>query len=456
MRSPEKYVLKLLLSIFLMLSGEALNAQDIGIAKLNAGKASLNAGIAKPDSSYARAVINTLASPAYKGRGYYGDGAKKASAFIAGEFKKAGIIPLNKGSYFQEFNLPVNTFPGRVELSLNGQQLTTAKDYLIDAGSPALEGAFKVYPLNRADLNNPNKVLNLLDLAAGNFILLDNRPQANESAADKAIANKHLSALRADPDLKIKGLIIYSTEKLTWMSSTEQGPRLIVNLNKPDLDLVNIKDIKLAVDAKFIPMYPTRNVVGMIRGSSKTDSTIVITAHFDHLGMLGNQVYFPGANDNASGVAMMLSFVKYYQQYPPKYNTVFLAFSGEEIGILGSKAFIESPLIDLNRIRFLVNFDLAGTGAEGIKVVNGSIHKDKFHRLVQLNESYKLLQKVEPRGAACNSDHCWFQEKGIPSFFIYTQGGIAAYHDIYDRPETLPLTAFVPFFQLMAKFLGEL
>ena len=162
----------------------------------------------------------------------------------------------------------------------------------------------------------------------------------------------------------------------------------------------------------------------MVKGTSGKDSTLVLTAHYDHLGLLGKKVYFPGANDNASGVAMLLSMARYYAKNPPEYNMVFLAFSGEEIGLLGSKAFIEQPLTDLSKIKFLVNFDLAGTGDEGIKVVNGTIFKTDFDRLQQLNERYHLLPKVEIRGEACNSDHCLFYAKGVPCFFIYTQGGI--------------------------------
>lgn len=408
------------------------------------------------DLDYARSVVKTLASPDYKGRGYFGDGAAKASEFIASEFNKAKLLPLNKGSYFQNFKLSVNTFPGRVNVALNGSRLITAKDYLVDASSPACSGTFKVYNLPRADLANSSSVVAALKQAGENFLLIDNRKVSVESAGEQSAIAQNLEALKRDPNLKLKGLILYSNDKLTWTTLTEQGPRIILQLNKPDLEPAKINKIELLVEARLVPEYSTRNVAGMIKGSSGTDSTVVITAHFDHLGMLGKDVYFPGANDNASGVAMMLSFVKQFSKKQPRYNTVFLAFSGEEIGLLGSKAFIEAPLIELGKIKFLVNFDLAGTGEEGIKIVNATIHKAQFQRLMNLNEEYKLLKKVEPRGAACNSDHCWFHEKGVPSFFIYTQGGISAYHDIYDRAETLPLTAFESFFRLMDKFFGEL
>ena len=99
---------------------------------------------------------------------------------------------------------------------------------------------------------------------------------------------------------------------------------------------------------------------------------------------------------------------------------------------------------------------MAGTGEEGIRVVNGTVYKDRFDKLVQLNDQYKLLAKVDIRGESCNSDHCRFYQRGVPSFFIYTQGGIKAYHDIYDRAETLPLTAFENYFKLMVKFFDQI
>ena len=423
--------LRIIIAAFILCSIQTLQAQDI---------------------KYAQSVVKTLASPAFKGRGYFGGGANLAAEYIAGAYKKAGLIPLKEGTYFQDYELSVNTFPGRVELALNGKSLITAKDYLVDASSPSIEGKFKVFPVKRLTLLKEGELRNLIVQASNAFILIDNSADSAETKDQKAAADQVIQALKADESLKLKGLILYSKEKLTWTTLTYQGPRVVIHLNKPEINPAEISEINLAVDAKLESNFKARNVVGMIKGSSTTDSAIVITAHFDHLGMLGKQVYFPGANDNASGTAMLLCFVKQYSKNPPKYNTLFLAFSGEEIGILGSKFFIEHPLIELNKIKFLVNFDLAGTGELGIKVVNATVHKHRFDQLVALNEQYHLLNKVEPRGAACNSDHCWFHEKGVPSFFIYTQGGISAYHDIYDRAETLPLTAFENFFQLMTKF----
>ena len=135
---------------------------------------------------------------------------------------------------------------------------------------------------------------------------------------------------------------------------------------------------------------------------------------------------------------------------------VFILFSGEEIGLFGSKYFTEHPLIPLKNISFLVNLDLEGTGIEGITVVNGSIYTKEFNLLKQINNKENLLSKVSSRGKAANSDHYFFSKNGVPSFFIYTLGGIKAYHDIYDISATLPMNKYSDLFTLLIKFNKEL
>jgi Zn-dependent M28 family amino/carboxypeptidase len=186
------------------------------------------------------------------------------------------------------------------------------------------------------------------------------------------------------------------------------------------------------------------------------DSLIVLTAHYDHLGMMGSKTIFPGANDNASGTALLLSLVKHYAAQPQKYTIVFIAFAGEEIGLIGSGYFTENPVFPLTKIKFLVNFDMAGTGDDGIQVVNGKIYQSKFDLLTKLNNEGSLMKQVKIRGEACNSDHCMFHSKGVPCFFIYTLGGIQAYHDVYDKADTLPFTDFEDYFRLITAFIAKL
>ena len=102
---------------------------------------------------------------------------------------------------------------------------------------------------------------------------------------------------------------------------------------------------------------------------------------------------------------------------------------------------------------FLINCDISGTGDKGITVVNGTLHKKQFKKLAKINVKNQHLSKVNVRGRAANSDHYWFTQRQVPCFFIYTLGGIKAYHDIYDRGETLPLTAFNGYSRLLIDFI---
>jgi len=135
---------------------------------------------------------------------------------------------------------------------------------------------------------------------------------------------------------------------------------------------------------------------------------------------------------------------------------VFICFSGEEAGLLGSKYFSENPLIPLKNIRFLLNMDKLGTGDEGITAVNATVYPKEFARLKQANDNGHYLVKIGSRGKAPNSDHYWFSEKGVPAFFIYTMGGIKAYHDVYDISKTLPLNEYNHLFRLIVDFNSSL
>jgi Zn-dependent M28 family amino/carboxypeptidase len=153
---------------------------------------------------------------------------------------------------------------------------------------------------------------------------------------------------------------------------------------------------------------------------------------------------------------MLLNLARHYSKESPRYTVVFIAFAAEEIGLIGSNYFTSHPTFPLGKIKFLINFDLAGTGDDGIQVVNGKVYQQKFDELVRINKDNNLLKQIKIRGEACNSDHCIFHSKGVPCFYIYTLGGIQAYHDIYDRAETLPLTDYQDYFSLITKFIDTL
>lgn len=354
------------------------------------------------DSTYTRNIINTLTSKEFWGRGYTKDGMKKSADYLAAAYQKIGLLPMGL-SYKQTFNFPVNTFPGKMMVAINGQKLIPGKDFIV----------------------------------------------SNEShgAKQKAILNKKDSLnYQASPSLKI-----LLKDKLTWSVATEVGDITTIQLNKKNFTAVP-KEINVDIENKFIPNFEAANVCGLVKGTKFPDSLLIITAHYDHLGGMGAETYFPGANDNAAGVATLLSLAKYYAANPQPYSIGFICFAGEEAGLLGSRFFVENPLIPLSRIKFLINLDLVGTGEAGMTVVNASVYPKAFALLNTINNQNHYLSKINSRGKAANSDHYFFTEKGVPAFFIYTQGGPSAYHDVFDKPETLPLTAYKNLFKLIVGF----
>lgn len=356
------------------------------------------------DISYNKKIVDTLTSPALWGRGYTKSGMTNAVNVLQAEFITIGLQPLNGKNFLQKFSVPVNTFPGKMDVILNGKKLIPGVDFLVSPDSRA------------------NKVFGTLE--------------------------KVDSATYMDKKNKI---IVTLEKKLTWSVSQTKGLYTKIEIDKNRFKEIP-KSIDVNIENLFLKKFEMANIAGMVAGTEKPDSFLFITAHYDHLGGMGADTYFPGANDNASGVALLLSLANYYAQNPQKYSIAFVLFAGEEIGLMGSKYYTENPMVPLNKIRFLTNTDLAGTGVDGITVVNATKFPKEFAMMNKINDADKYLVKINARGEAANSDHYWFTKKGVPAFFFYTLGGIAAYHDVFDKASTLPLTEQADLKELLIKF----
>jgi hypothetical protein len=398
--------------------------------------------------------VRDLAAPEFYGRGYVNDGHRLAATYIAKEFKEIGLRSFGNG-YFQEFPISVNTFPEEATLIINKKALVPGTDFMVSPCSNTLKGKYKTFYLSAEVVADSEKLLNCLAEAEDKILYIDQTAQVDSSQAFKDKFRQGISFLSTFRNNPAVGIILATTDKLTWHIAQQPCPipQYIVRkeaLAKPP------EKVELAVVNKYEPEINTQNVIGLLPGKNPEASVVVISAHYDHLGMMGNKTYFPGANDNASGVAMMLSLARHFKENQPDVSLLFIAFGAEEVGLLGSSHYVNHPLVPLEKTRFVLNLDITGTGEEGIKVVNGKVFTDKFNQLESLNSQNGLLSQVSARGEACNSDHCLFYKQGIPSFFIYTLGGIKAYHDPLDKSETLPLTAFPQLFALLSKFVPSL
>jgi Zn-dependent M28 family amino/carboxypeptidase len=230
--------------------------------------------------------------------------------------------------------------------------------------------------------------------------------------------------------------IIPVSRKLNWFATTDTVPSTIFFVKESAMP-ENINKVRALVQTKFMPAFPTQNILGFMPGTQQPDSFIVLSAHYDHLGEMGRGIIFPGASDNASGVAILLSLARYYAAHPARYSIAFMAFSGEEAGLIGSGYYVVNPVFPLRQIRFLVSVDIAGDASRGITVVNAPDNKKEYALLERINREHHYLTTLTARGQAKNSDHYQFSEKGVPAVYIYTNGVKPYYHDVQDTPEEL-------------------
>ncbi|MBC7411639.1 MAG: Zn-dependent exopeptidase M28 [Bacteroidia bacterium] len=385
----------------------------------------------------ARLYIDTLTAPHLHGRGYVNDGINKTANYITQQFGKISNATVST----QTFETTVNTFPNAMQIILGTDTLQAGKHYIVGGYSHSVKGTFPVMYLDKETFFNKKEYKKFIANAPANYFMLINANEYNAEERKKIV--KEINDYRA----LAEGIIVLTNQKLTWGGSEFLTTTPVIIIDKNHTPTIT-ETITVAIDAELQTNFKCRNILAKIEGENN-DSTILISAHYDHLGRMGKENYFPGANDNASGVAMLLCLANYYQSHKPKHTIYFVAFAGEEIGLLGSRFFVQNPIINLLNIKQVINLDICGTGNEGITIVNATSSPKLIRALTTINTQQQLLPEIKTRPNTANSDHYWFTTLGIPSVFIYTLGGSKAYHDIYDTSANLTLAKFEDLYQLI-------
>lgn len=413
-----------------------------------------------PDAAALRQHINTLSSKGFAGRGYVNRGMQKAAAYITQQYKQSGLQPFS-GKFSQPFSYKVNTFPSVMDVKVDEQTLEAGVDYLADPSSNGIQAeARKLRVMDGMDFAT---------MAAG-------KKGAGERSWQKwskkmsrkkfAYLLEHMDTVKkimqwSNNDALLQQLpeglfLLRKKGKPTWSVSQEAVRAAVVELYDSSLVLRKNDKITATIQNRFLDKFATENIIGFVPGTAHADSFIVVTAHYDHLGKMGNRAMFPGASDNASGVAMLLNLARYYAAHPQPYSIAFITFSGEEAGLLGSAYYTQHPVFPMQQIRFLVNLDIMGDASQGITVVNGSAHQQEFDLLTALNKQGGYLPDVRIRGKAANSDHYLFSELGVPAIFIYTNGGKGYYHDTWDKADQVSLNRTPELQSLLLQFIAAL
>ena len=420
--------------------------------------------------------IKYLASEELTGRYPGTEGDKRASEYIRSKFRSYGL-KLQGADGFQPFEVTVKVKPGPSNAfktgSVTGKLLTdytpagfSAKkelnasvvfvgyglqakndtlkwdDYtgielkgkwcLILRGTPEISKASDIFKTGTSDRD---KAMLAKDLGAAGVLLVS----GNEfDKYDELISLSFKEGTIDIPVLHIKRILADAILK----SDNTSISALELEFKKTSVHAaINLKQ-EVNASADVVPQIAkTENVVALLESKDATfkNEYIVIGAHFDHLGMggFGSGSRMPdtvavhhGADDNASGVASVLELAHKFSYYKDslKRSVLFICFSAEEEGLLGSKYFAEHPVIDLKQVEAMLNVDMVGRLREDRSLqINGtgtSLESSKIVSSLNSDSAFKLSLAPEGYGP---SDHSSFYAKNIPVLF-FTTGAHLDYH----------------------------
>jgi Zn-dependent M28 family amino/carboxypeptidase len=194
---------------------------------------------------------------------------------------------------------------------------------------------------------------------------------------------------------------------------------------------------------------PGVNMIGRIEGTSRSKKVLVVTAHYDHMGVVKGQI-FNGADDNASGVAVLLALAQSFQNDPPRHDIIFAAVDAEEGGSRGARVLVSDPPVPLGQIALNVNLDMVSKSDKNELYAAGAAHfpymKPRLETLAA-NSPVKLLLGHdsaawgEGQNWTGESDHFAFHERGIPWVYFGVEDH-PEYHQPTDDFNTVPQAFF--------------
>lgn len=392
-------------------------------------------------------IVRQLSSSKFQGRGYALNGVRKAGRYIAHEFQKSGVDEV----MYQPFTLDINTFPGRMELSIDGQRLAAGRDFTVREYNPGVKGEFLLYHIDTLNYDfNRLKADLALPENRGRFLVCDFWfPYRHR---------KDFAYLQNPDSSGIRGLIYTWNEPLKFYKA--YGERVAAVPTLWTLASVMPKDarsIKVNIDQQFYKDYATDNVIAKVEGE-RHDSCLIFTAHYDHLGNLGKKVFYGGANDNASGTATIITLARHFADARPPFDTYFIAFSGEDAYLRGSRWYVDHPVVPLSRIKYLFNIDMIGDNNPELHCEPSDAGAWAMPVLERLNCNAGYFRGLKLAKLEEKSDHYPFAVRGVPSIFFENEEGDAFqwYHTPQDNIKTIRFDTYDPLFHLITDFIGEL
>ncbi len=391
--------------------------------------------------------ISILASDSLEGRRIGTAGEQKAMAYISGAFKTIGLLPKGTDGFYQPFEIDegkqINPL---THLTVGGQSLVLYDEFFPLAFSA--NSSIEALPsMSIQELQMPWfwDIKELVDQTAQNphFDIEQNiKAKAKEFATKGATALFIYNTSTKNDGLSFRAKDRSEVTTIPVVYLTRQGVKKYFNDPSATLDI----KLKTEISPKS---RKGSNVIGYI--DNKAQNTIIIGAHFDHLGFgedgntldrTSKQVH-NGADDNASGVAAVIELAQLLKGSGLKQNNyLFITFSGEELGLYGSKYFVEHPTVDLNNVNYMINLDMIGrlNEANPVLTVGGFGTSPSWAAAYQQTGKRGLYDnsltfKFDSSGTG-PSDHTSFYLKNIPVLFYFT-GLHTDYHKATDDADKI-------------------
>lgn len=402
-----------------------------------------------------KADVSFLASDALEGRGAPSRGLDIAGEFIAAQFRRAGLDPAGDDGYFQTaafVNVTSNADGLQLTLEIGGKTVEVDKSAMAiaDAAACDLQRApvYLASSTGIAELNPDNvrgKVL-IVDPAPG-------RAGRVRAALLARLAPALVIALVAAPAGRVAGgqpqLRDAAAQPIPTLFLWDQAFREALADTKPGpLDAT----VSAKIAAPKVEQIKLRNVVGVLRGADPVlrDTYVLLTAHYDHLGIRGTEGdrIYNGANDDASGTATVIEAARTLAALParPKRSIVFIALFGEESGLLGSRYYARSPVFplaktvaDLN-IEHLGRTDVDGGSRAGVLNATGFDYTDMPAAIGKAGDYFGVQlvkDEINSDSFFTRSDNQAFADVGIPSHTLSVGYIFPEYHQPGDEWQKL-------------------
>ena len=447
----------LILLVALLLAPRAYAEDDRGAAALLEGLS----------GDAAMEHVKALAADAMQGRKTGFESGTKAEMWVAGKMAEYGLHPADAGgTYLEPFRFGTTELTGPVVCKISGQELVYGKDYFAllysGGGKVTAPVVFCGYGIARPDrgwddyagIDVKGKIVMAIrgapkaraqqfeqerfigyksstafDKGAVGFILVQGDNASTGTIQEQFHRPKlpavWISGAAADRILKASGQNLATLKK-----QRDEG--------QPGRSFATGATASLEVNSKFIPNATGHNVLGMIKGrdASLRNEIIVLSAHIDHLGVDPNGGVYNGADDNASGTAVMLHLADLLtkNRWKPKRSILFCGFGAEEQGLVGSHALARRYPFE-GQIVAVLNMDMVGQGQPAVSVSGGAGFPLIEGILADaLPDNLRSATEFKARTGGF-SDHWPFYERGIPAFAISTRGKHPNYHTPADDVE---------------------